>query len=425
MDKPFREISACRVCSNTNLEPILSLGEQYVIDFLSSPDAKALKTPLDILICDPSNGGCGLLQLKHTVTADLMYRQYWYKSGINESMIEALRDIVTKGEKVAKLKAGDIAIDIGCNDGTLLKQFTTKGVQLVGYEPARNLVDEAKTSGATIINDYFNAPAFKKMFGDKKAKLITSIAMFYDLGDPNAFVHDIVQCLADDGVWIIQMAYLPSKIELNAFDETSQEHLEYYSLYTLEYLLGRHNLEVFDLETNKVNGGSIRTYIRKKGSSLKGFEGAEKRLQHYRTEEKELGLDNKKVYEEFASRVEDLKNKTYNFIKQEVEKGKKVYVYGASTKGNTLLQYYGLNNKLITAAAERNPAKYGRIIVGSGIPIVPEADARKDADYFLVLPWHFMDVFIKREADFLKNGGKFIVPLPEFKVVGAEAIPSK
>jgi len=246
--------------------------------------------------------------------------------------------------------------------------------------------------------------------------------MFYDLDDPNSFVRDIDRCLDDEGVWTLQMAYLPDKLKTNAFDETSAEHLGYYTLNTLQHLMNRNNLEVFDFETNNVNGGSLRAYIRKKGASVEGFNDADSRLERKLAEEMELGLNDKRVYEEFATRVEHLKERTYNFIAGEVARGKKVYVYGASTKGNTLLQYYGLDKRLITAAAERNPAKYGRLIVGSHIPIIPEEDARADADYFLALPWHFIDTFVKREYEFLQRGGKFIAPLPELKVIGRDDV---
>lgn len=414
----FWEINNCRICGNKNLEPILSLGEQYVIDFLDSPEDFSLKTPLDLELCNIAEGGCGLLQLKHTVNPDLMYRKYWYKSGINENMVESLHDVATKSEKIARLKPKDIVIDIGSNDGTMFDLFNTPNLQFVGFEPATNLMEEAKQKHATIINDYFKAEPFLEKFGKNRAKLITSIAMFYDLDDPNSFVQDIKKSLADEGVWTIQMAYLPDKLKTNAFDETSSEHLSYYSLNTLKNLMDRHDLEIFDFETNKVNGGSIRAYIKNKGSSLEGFEGAKSRLEEQLAKEEKLGLNDKKVYQEFASRVEGLKEKTVNYIKKTVDSGKRVYVYGASTKGNTLLQYYGLDTKLITAAAERNPAKWGKLIVGSHIPIVSEEEARKDADYFLALPWHFIDGFVKREKDFLEKGGKFIVPLPDFKVIG-------
>ncbi len=251
--------------------------------------------------------------------------------------------------------------------------------------------------------------------------------MFYDLDEPNKFVSDIVQCLDKDGVWIIQMSYLPLMLETNAFDNICHEHLEYYSLLSLENLLKRHNLEVFDIELNDVNGGSFRVYVKHAGSRrINGAKGAQERLVRQRGYELKLGLNNKKIYEEFSSRVESIKDKLTSFIKNEVAKGKKVYVYGASTKGNTLLQYFGLDVSIINAAAERNPYKLGKKTVGTMIPIISEERARaENPDYFLILPWHFLKEFINREEAYLRSGGKFIVPLPEFKIIGKEILERK
>jgi NDP-4-keto-2,6-dideoxyhexose 3-C-methyltransferase len=424
MSMELKSISSCRSCGLKKLVPILSLGEQYVINFLDSNENSGIKAPLELVLCDINSGGCGLLQLRHTVPLDLMYRQYWYKSGVNQTMRNALADVVDKAEKLIKLKAGDIVLDIGSNDSTLLRSYKTKGLILVGFEPATNLMDEARVGVTKVINDFFNYEAFKKEFGDKKAKIITAIAMFYDLDDPNKFVSDIVKCLDKDGVFIIQQNYLVSMLKQNAFDNISHEHLEYYSMRALKNLLNRHNLEIFDVELNDINGGSFRTYIRHKGcKSIKPFKLAKERLKKVEDEEIKLGLHNRKVYDDFAKRIEKIKDKIYNFIKKEVEKGKKVYVYGASTRGNTLLQYCGIDNKLIKAAAERNPAKWGKKTVGTWIPIISEEQARKEKpDYFLVLPWAFIKEFVEREKEFLESGGKFIVPLPEPRIISSNGI---
>lgn len=422
MNSYVSTIDTCRSCGNPELEPILSLGEQHVSDFIGSADDQTVQAPLDLVLCNASTGGCGLLQLKHTVDPDYLYSEYWYKSGINESMRESLRSIVEDATEIANLGDDDLILDIGCNDGTMLRMFD-ESYQRVGFEPAENLVGEARNKTTRVINDFFTADSYKAVFGDETANLVTSIAMFYDLNDPNTFVQDVKSVLADDGVWIIQMAYLPKKIETNAFDSIVHEHLEYYSLLALENLLDRHDFEVFDMETNDVNGGSFRVYIRHEGADISGFDGANDRLESYREYEAEMGLHMQETYNNFADRVQRIKNKTRSFIKEVVDDGETVYVYGASTKGNTLLQYYNLDNTLIKAAAERNSDKYGKLTVGTQIPIVPEAEARRDADYFLALPWHFIDVFLKRESEFLQNGGKFIKPLPEFEVLDASDIP--
>lgn len=424
MTDKTRIITSCRVCGSKKLMPILSLGNQYVSNFVDFPANETLRVPLELVLCDVHSDGCGLLQLKHTASPETMYRNYWYKSGMNQTMKDALADITSKAKKLITLRPGNIVIDIGCNDGTLLRSYNSDRIKLVGFEPALNLIDEASMSATKIINDFFNVESFQKNFPGEKAKIITSIAMFYDLDEPNKFVSDIVKCLDKNGIWIIQMSYLPLMLETNAFDNICHEHLEYYSLLSLENLLKRHGLEVFDVEINDVNGGSFRIYVKHTNSNgIDGSEDAQKRVAKQREYELNLGLNNKKIYEAFSSRVKSINDKITGFIKAEAEKGKKIYVYGASTKGNTLLQYYGLDASLITAAAERNPYKWGKKTVGTMIPIISEEQARSEKpDYFLILPWHFLKEFINREADYLKNGGKFIVPLPDFRIIDAEAL---
>ncbi len=411
--------TTCRICNSKNLVSILSLGNLFVSSFVDSPNEKGYKAPLELILCDINKGGCGLLQLKHTIPGTILYRNYWYKSGINESMIRALQDIAEKAEKLMKLSSGDVILDIGCNDGTLLRAYKTPGIKLVGFEPASNMVEEARIGTTKIINDFFNYDLFEEYFGNTKAKIITTIAMFYDLEDPNSFVTDLAKCLDKDGVWINQMAYLPSMLEQNAFDNIIHEHLEYYSLLALENLLKRHNLEVFDIELNDVNGGSFRIYIKHKDNKgVRPFDGAEKRVNDLREFEKKIGLNGEKVYDDFAKIVENIKLKVRNTIEQAVNGGKTVYVYGASTKGNTTLQYFSLDNKLIKAAAERDPTKWGKFTIGTWIPIKSEEEVRKEKpDYMLVLPWHFLDSFLKREKEYLESGGKFIVPMPKFKII--------
>jgi NDP-4-keto-2,6-dideoxyhexose 3-C-methyltransferase len=415
----------CRSCGSQSLVPVLSLGEQFVSTFIDEPadGARVPKAPLELVLCDPSSGGCSLLQLRHTVPADLMFKQYWYRSGINRSMTLALQDIAASAEHLIPLSEGDIVVDIGCNDGTLLRSYKTTGLKLIGFEPATNLVPLAEMGTTKVINDYFKVGSYRKHFPATKAKVITSIAMFYDLEEPNSFVRDVAACLDEDGVWIIQMSYLSSMLAQNAFDNLCHEHLEYYSMMSLGHLLDRHELEIFDVELNDVNGGSFRVYVRHRGSrSIDNPPRSEERLAKVKKLEADMRLDGTRVYAEFGTRVRVLCDKLHSFVKGEREKGKRIYVYGASTKGNTLLQFCGLDYTLIGAAAERNPDKYGKRTVGTLIPIISEEKARADKpDYFLVLPWHFVEEFKEREKAYLNAGGKFIVPLPDFRILESSA----
>lgn len=420
-NKLIREIKQCRVCGSKDLEPVFSLGELYVSDFLSEgEESRAFRAPLELVLCNTKYGGCGLLQLRHTVSHESLYRNYWYRSGVNKTMVDELRDIAKSAERIARPQSGDFVLDIGSNDGTLLRSYETKGLNLVGFEPAINIVEKYGREGLTkVFPDFFNQAAWQKEFADKKAKVITAIAMFYDLEDPNKFVADVAKILDEDGLFIVQMAYLPFMLERNAFDGICHEHLEIYSLLSLENLLLRHNLEVFDVGIRDINEGSIRAYIRHKagGKTLQVPQGAEERVKKMRDDETRFGLGDRKVYDAFAARVNDIRGKVRAFIEKEFAKGKKIYVYGASTKGNTLLQYFGLDNRVIVAAADRNPDKWGKRTVGTNIPIVSEEEARKSADYFLVLPWHFLKEFLEREKEFFSRGGKFIVPLPLPEIV--------
>ena len=405
----------CRVCDNNNLKHIISLGNQHLVDFLEDDDEKKTVAPFELSLCNKSQGGCGLLQLQHTVPPDLLYRRFWYKSGVNQTIRNDLEDIVSSAEKLCMLNDQDFVIDIGANDGTLLRFYKNRSLNLVGFEPATNLMDDAKIGNTEIINNYFNSNDFIEKFGSNKAKVITSISMFYDLEKPNDFVRDLSKILSKDGVWILQMNYLVTMLQNNAFDNIVHEHLEYYSLQSLEYLLSKHDLEVFDISFNNINGGSIRTYIKHKDCTKFSITDS---VQETRQSEKNLGLDDEKPYLDFANSIKNQKTQTYDFIKNEVDNNKIIHVYGASTRGNTLLQYYGLNSDLIKVASERNPSKWGKRTVGTNIPIISEDESRKiKPDYYLILPWYFLDEFLEREKLFLKEGGKFIVPLPKFKII--------
>ena len=315
------------------------------------------------------------------------------------------------------IRPGDIVVDIGSNDGTLLRQYTIPGLITVGFEPS-NLYELGTEGTSRIIHDYFNHTVFKREFGTKKAKVITSIAMFYDLEDPGKFVEDTRKCLHEDGLWIIQMNYLGLMLENNSFDNISHEHLEYYSLMSLEYLLGRHDMEVFDVELNDVNGGSFRVFVRHRTSELKASAGSEERLRALRAHEKEMALDRVETYDAFATRINAAKSRVLDFLKHENEKGKTIFIYGASTRGLVVLQYFGIDSRLIKGAADKNPDKWGKYIVGTGIPIMSVDEYRKrKPDYLLVLPYHFLKEIEEQEKAFLELGGKMIVTIPDFKVV--------
>jgi NDP-4-keto-2,6-dideoxyhexose 3-C-methyltransferase len=393
----------CRLCKSGKMSEVFSVGDQYINDFVPKEKiGQGLKAPLDLVICDK----CALLQLKHTAPQELLYsRHYWYRSGVTDTMRTALRNITAEIEELIDLKEGDVVLDIGANDGTMLATYATKGIYKVGCEPADNLVGELRKNTEYVMHDFWGYESYMERaakWGFGKAKVITAIGMFYDLEDPNKFIEDAKNALTDDGIFVAQLMCLTPMLEKNDLGNICHEHLEYYSLESLKYLFETNGLEMFKIEENDVNGGSYRIFARH-------FKGTGISFNEKITRQDIL---------DFGKRLEDNRDKCVTFIKEEVAKGKTVYVYGASTKGNVILQYFGLDDKLITAAAERSPEKWGKYTIGSWIPIVSEEEARaSQPDYFLVLPWAFFDEFYEREKEWRSKGGKFIVPLPEFRIV--------
>ncbi len=411
-----QEIKKCRSCNSEELIPIISLGNQYISNFISVGEQNGIRVPLDLLLCNK----CKLLQLKHNAPDEEMWGEhYWYKSAINRLIREDLKDIVDSSEKLVSLGEGDIVVDIGCNDGTLLEFYDKEGIKMVGFEPSKNVAREAEAKGFKIINGFFNSLDFRRLFGDKRAKLITAISMFYDLDDPNKFLQDVVSVLDDKGLFVVQQNYLVSMLEQNAFDNICHEHRAYYSLKSLKNLLDRNGLEIFDIKLVDINGGSIRTYIRKKGNLyVTPFKEVEKRLTKLEEKEKQMELDTIRPYQDFAKRIDNIKKQILTFIETEKAKGKTFGICGASTRGNTTLQYFGLSSNHVIAAAEANSDKWGRMTVGSLIPIISIDEMKKiNPSYQVVLIWHLFDGLMEKEKDYLKNGGKFILPLPQFKII--------
>lgn len=413
------ERTTCRSCNAPSLTSLFSLGNQYVSNFVDAAH-EGCRVPLEVVLCDVALGGCGLLQLRYTVPREWLYRKYWYRSGVTDTMRTALAGIAQRAERLVALAPRDIVLDIGCNDGTLLRSYTIPHVRRVGFEPAENLLAEAHVGTHTVVNDFFRWARFAEEFPQTKVKIITTIAMFYDVDDLDEFTEDIAQCLDKDGIWVIQMSYLPSMLSRNAFDNICHEHLTYFSLFALRPLFNRHGLEITDGELNDANGGSLCVYVRHQDSPAGRFPS--QAVRDLVRQEQECGLHTRAVYEVFAQCIAETRRQLQGFIQQAVRRGKTVYVYGASTKGNTLLQYCGLDHRWITAAAERSPEKWGKKTVGTLIPIISEEEARAaKPDYFLALPWHFLEEFIQRERVFLQSGGQFIVPLPRPNLVSIRA----
>lgn len=403
------------------MKELFTLGELYLSDFLKPDEVSTNKAEMKLMLDEN-----GSVRLEKAAPMNAMYGKYWYRSGINLTMRNELKNIVESINKVYKLKENDLWIDIASNDGTLLS-FLPKNILKVGIDPCDDTYKlEAEKHADLIIQDYFSAEGFKKSkFGHQKAKVVTSIAVFYDLENPDAFIKDVDAVMDNDGLWVMQLSYTPLMIAQMAFDNICHEHIFYYSLFNLQSLLKKHGFDVVDCQLNDINGGSFRVFIMKSSGNKSLFSSQPHRdVSNFRINslleyERTLKMDSEDTWKQFFLDIEALKEKTVNFIKEEKAKGKKIWGYGASTKGNTLLQYFKLDHTLIDGIAERSTYKWGLRTVGTDIPIFSEDEMRKaKPDYLLVLPWHFINEFVEREADFLKGGGKFIVPCPNFEIIG-------
>jgi len=421
-NKNITYLKECKICGNTNLKKVLQLNEQYIsATFVKSNvdnDLTKIKTPLTLVLCSKENNSnnCGLLQLLEITEPDLLYRQYFYRSATNDTMRADLKDVVKSVSEIVGPKTGDIIVDTGSNDCTLLN-FYDKNLTLVGYEPAKNIkyIDEGKN--IKIFSDYFNSLDFKKNFNNK-AKIITSCAMFYDLVDPKKFAKDIEEILDDNGVWCVQISYLASMLKYNNFYDICHEHLSYYSIYSFEYLLDKLNLKCFYAQTNAVNGGSIRLFVCKKSCTKYDKPDSIKDLEKLKEDEKKYNLKAEKTFIDFQKNITEIKNKTNIFVDKILKSNQKVLALGASTKGNILLQHFGLDKTRIPFISERNPEKVGLKCLGSDIELVSEDKARSiKPKAFVVLPWNFKDEIVKREKRYLDEGGELMFPMPYPHVV--------
>ena len=398
-----KKVKKCLLCSNNKLSKMFDLGNFFVSNFVNKENITKgnIKCPLKLLYCKK----CTLIQLSHIAPQELMYRRfYWYKSGVTKTMRDALKELFNSTLKHVKINNKDVVLDIGANDGTLLKYYKKK-YTTIGCEPAKNLIKSLKKNCKYVMNNFWSYQNLFKLIKKNnldKPKIITAIGMFYDLEDPNKFIKDAADSLHDKGIFVAQLMCLKSMIEKNDIGNICHEHIEFYSLKSLKFLFENNGLEIFRIEENEINGGSYRIYCRKysKGSI-------------------KLKKENIKfMMQKFVKRAKENKMKMIKFIKNQKKLNKTIYLYGASTKGNTLLQYYKLDSSDIPYAAERSPEKWDKYTVGTGIKIISENKARKlNPNYFLVTPWGFINEFIKRESNWLRKGGKFIVPFPKLKII--------
>lgn len=411
----------CRI-SGKKLQHIFNLGKIHISDFIkNNEETRAGEEELGLSLCSES----GLLQLEKVIPKEKMYGKYWYRSGTNDTMKKELKDVAENCLESIVTKDNDIFLDIACNDGTMFDYIPNNLIK-IGVDPSDDsYFKESSKKADEIIQDFFSEKAYKQgKFGDKKAKIITTIAMFYDLEDPITFSKEVKNILDDNGIWVLQMSYTPLMLQQLAFDNICHEHVMYYSLSSIKYLMDKVGFDIMDCVLNDVNGGSFRIFLMKKESDKTKFRNQQKRdVADFRVRsileyEKTLKLNKPETYKRFYKKILKLRKDTVSFIKKVKKEGKTIYGYGASTKGNTLVHWYGLTNKEISAIADRSTFKHGLVTANTNIPIVSEEQMREDnPDYLLILPWHFIKEFSQREKQYLKNGGKFIVPCPKFEII--------
>jgi len=411
-----KQIRSCRLCTEASLIPLLDLGKQYLTGvFLKTRDTTVTQGPLELVLCKT----CGLVQLRHSYEAREMYGQhYGYRSSLNRSMVQHLQTKAQALQSLVPVRNGDYVLDIGSNDGTTLSFYPPNAAILCGMDPSAKKFLHYYRQDIRVVVDFFSAERFRREFSEQaRPRIITSIAMFYDLEAPQKFVHEIAAILHPQGVWHFEQSYLPLMLKANAYDTICHEHVEYYGLTQVKRMLDEAGLEILNVELNAINGGSFAVTAAHHGS---GLPQREETVANLLADEATAGYGDEQTYVPFAQAVLGHRQALCELLRDLKAAGKTVLGYGASTKGNVILQYCCLTPDLIPAIAEVNESKFGYFTPGSNIPIVSEAEAKAmRPDYFLVLPWHFRDNIIAREQEFLAGGGKFIFPLPTLEIVSA------
>lgn len=400
------------MCQSKNLTSVLNLGTQALTGvFPASLEEKVPEGPVELVWC----AECGLLQMAHSYEPDEMYGDnYGYRSGLNASMVRHLTNKIRYLQRIVPLSSDSVVLDIGSNDATSLKAYEVDGVRKIGIDPTGGKFRKYYTDDIELVEDFFSADAFRSV-ESRQANIVTSIAMFYDLEDPIAFARQIADVLDSEGIWHFEQSYMPSMLRTNSYDTICHEHLEFYSLEAVKRILSEADLKIVDVQMNGVNGGSFAVTAARKDSRLSENNAV---INWLLDQERNMGLATPKPYRDFEERVYRHRDDLTRLIKSLNSDGKTVFGYGASTKGNVMLQFCGFTPDDIPAIAEVNEDKFGCFCPGSGIPIISESEARASKpDYFLVLPWHFKHGIVERERDYLENGGKMIFPFPEIEII--------
>lgn len=406
------KIKNCRICNSQTFEDLFTLGKlAFTGKFAKQNNFRIPNAPLNLVMCKK----CKLVQLDSNFNPRYLYSEdYGYRTGINKTMTNHVKEIVIAANKIVKLKKNDKVLDIASNDATLLSYYK-KNLIRVGIDPLINKYKNFYKNIDFKISEFFSYHALKKKKINFKFKVISVLSMFYDLKNPGLFLKNVKKSLDIDGIFILEHADLLSIVKNCLFDTICHEHLEYYSSKIIISLMEKNSLRVFDIRSNDINGGSMCYFICHHAAK---FKSNKKKIEEILKIEKKFKLENKKTFKNFFLRINDVGKKLNNLINSINFKKQKIHGYGASTKGNVLLQYFKISNKSIEFVSDRNPLKIGLYTPGTKIKIISEENSRKMMpDYYLVLPWHFKNEILKREKKMRLNGTKFIFPLPNLKVL--------
>lgn len=409
----IKTITRCRICGESQLTSLMLLENQALTGvFPKTKTEKVTNGLVELVMCTNSNG-CGLVQLRQSYDLSELYGlNYGYRSGLNASMVKHLHSKVASVMGMGILQKSDLIIDIGSNDATTLLAYPQGEYDLVGIDPTGLKFSNYYPQTIRLISEFFSADTVAKALVGRKAKVITSFSMFYDLEDPIAFAKEIAGALADDGVWIFEQSYLPAMLLTNSFDTICHEHLEFYALKQIVWIAKKSGLKVLDVELNQVNGGSFSITCAK---VVARYEPKQDKLNQILAEETKLGLNSTEAFDVFKVSIEQARSDLMNFLKKAKSEGKRVCGLGASTKGNVLLQYFGITEDLISEIGEVNSDKYGSFTPGTLIPLIPEEEVlASNPDYLVVLPWHFRKFFESLPS---MKGRKLVFPLPHFEIV--------
>ena len=411
----YSAINQCRICGNKNLVKVLDLGEQTLTGvFPRRKDQVITRGPLQLVKCTGSVECCGLLQMAHSYDLGEMYGDnYGYRSGLNPSMVKHLHAKVARILRIVDLSDSPIVLDIGSNDGTTLSAYPSQKCTRVGMDPTSDKFRQYYPEGVTAIADFFSARRFSEEFPGRKVRVVTSFSMFYDLERPMDFVREVAEILDERGIWVFEQSYMPLMLERNSYDTACHEHLEYYGLRQIDWMLRRCGLKIVDVEFNDVNGGSFSVTAARTDSAFVESLDAKGVLAREVAE----GLDGLEPYIEFARRAEASRDELRAFVSAARVEGRRVACLGASTKGNVLLQYCGFTENDVEAVGEVNPDKFETFTPGTLLPIVDEHELlASEPDYLIVLPWHFRDFFMQKYN--LKNS-RLVFPLPRLEIIGS------